>query len=64
MLYSGKLQGPPQRCFLLHQTTLYYNIPPPKTEEVFVLDVEAVARECDGVRKEFDIHVSVRYEIP
>ncbi|XP_014115222.1 PREDICTED: alpha-2-macroglobulin-like protein 1 isoform X1 [Pseudopodoces humilis] len=43
------------------QTTLYYNIPPPKTEEVFVLDVETVPRECDGVRKEFDIHMSVRY---
>ncbi|NXU62219.1 A2MG protein, partial [Horornis vulcanius] len=43
------------------QTTLYYNIPPPKTEEVFVLDVETVPRKCDGVRKEFDIHVSVRY---
>ncbi|NWZ66586.1 A2ML1 protein, partial [Acrocephalus arundinaceus] len=48
-------------CFLLHQTTLYYNIPPPKTEKVFILDVEAVPRECDGVRKEFDIHMSVRY---
>uniref|UniRef100_A0A8D2P0W7 Alpha-macroglobulin receptor-binding domain-containing protein n=1 Tax=Zosterops lateralis melanops TaxID=1220523 RepID=A0A8D2P0W7_ZOSLA len=43
------------------QTTLYYNIPPPKTEVVFVLDVETVPKECDGVRKEFDIHVSVRY---
>uniref|UniRef100_A0A8C9L170 Alpha-macroglobulin receptor-binding domain-containing protein n=1 Tax=Serinus canaria TaxID=9135 RepID=A0A8C9L170_SERCA len=43
------------------QTTLYYNIPPPKPEEVFLLDVETVPRECDGVRKEFDIHVSVRY---
>ncbi|XP_068257889.1 alpha-2-macroglobulin-like protein 1 [Nyctibius grandis] len=43
------------------QTTLYYNTPPPKTEEVFVLDVETVRRECDGVRKEFDIHVSVSY---
>ncbi|XP_027486903.1 alpha-2-macroglobulin-like protein 1 isoform X2 [Corapipo altera] len=43
------------------QTTLYYNTPPPKTEEVFVLDVETVPRECDGVRKELDIHVSVSY---
>ncbi|XP_030124147.4 alpha-2-macroglobulin-like protein 1 [Taeniopygia guttata] len=43
------------------QTTLYYNIPPPKTKEVFLLDVETVPRECDGVRKQFDIHVSVRY---
>ncbi|NXE96203.1 A2ML1 protein, partial [Menura novaehollandiae] len=43
------------------QTTLYYNIPPPKTEEVFVLDVETVPRECDSVRKELDIHVSVSY---
>ncbi|XP_038009294.1 alpha-2-macroglobulin-like protein 1 [Motacilla alba alba] len=43
------------------QTTLYYNIPPPKKEEVFLLDVETVPKECDGVRKEFDIHVSVRY---
>ncbi|XP_039911176.1 alpha-2-macroglobulin-like protein 1 [Hirundo rustica] len=43
------------------QTTWYYNIPPPKTEEVFVLDVETVPRECDGVRKEFDIRVSIRY---
>ncbi|KAL2311207.1 hypothetical protein Nmel_002899 [Mimus melanotis] len=43
------------------QTTLYYNIPPPKTEEAFVLVVETVPRECDGVRKEFDIHVSARY---
>ncbi|NXN90062.1 A2ML1 protein, partial [Bombycilla garrulus] len=43
------------------QTALYYNIPPPKREEVFVLDMETVPRECDGVRKEFDIHVSVRY---
>ncbi|NWY28877.1 A2ML1 protein, partial [Pheucticus melanocephalus] len=50
-----------QRCFLPHQTTWYYNIPPPKTEEVFLLDVETVPRQCDGVRKEFDIHVSVRY---
>ncbi|NWT73795.1 A2ML1 protein, partial [Prunella himalayana] len=50
-----------QVCFLPHQTTLYYNIPPPRTEEVFLLDVETVPRECDGVRKEFDIHVSVRY---
>ncbi|NWX65688.1 A2ML1 protein, partial [Promerops cafer] len=50
-----------QVCFLPHQTTLYYNIPPPKTEEVFLLDVETVPRECDGVRKEFDIQVSVRY---
>ncbi|NXK94597.1 A2ML1 protein, partial [Formicarius rufipectus] len=50
-----------QVCFLPHQTTLYYNIPPPKTEEVFVLHVETVARECDDVRKEFDIHVSVSY---
>ncbi|NXM61047.1 A2ML1 protein, partial [Illadopsis cleaveri] len=50
-----------QRCFLPHQTTLFYNIPPPKTEEVFVLDVETVPKECDGVRKEFDICVSVRY---
>ncbi|NXF76991.1 A2ML1 protein, partial [Sclerurus mexicanus] len=49
------------QCFLLHQTSLYYNTPPPKTEEVFVLDVETVARECDDVRKEFDIHVSVSY---
>ncbi|KAI1242122.1 hypothetical protein IHE44_0005639 [Lamprotornis superbus] len=43
------------------QTTLYYNIPPPKTEEVFVLVVETVPRDCGGVRKEFDIHVSARY---
>ncbi|KAM6091994.1 alpha-2-macroglobulin-like protein 1 [Theristicus caerulescens] len=43
------------------QTTLYYNTPPPKTEEVFVLDVETVPRECDGVGKQFDIHVSVSY---
>ncbi|XP_030826916.1 alpha-2-macroglobulin-like protein 1 [Camarhynchus parvulus] len=43
------------------QTTWYYNIPPPKTEEVFLLDVETVPRQCDGVRKESDIHVSVRY---
>lgn len=64
MLYSGKLWGTSQRCFLPHQTTLYYNIPPPKTEEVFVLVVETIPRGCDGVRKEFDIHVCVRYEIP
>ncbi|KAM9388180.1 alpha-2-macroglobulin-like protein 1 [Phaethornis superciliosus] len=43
------------------QTTLYYNTPPPKTEEVFVLDVEAVARDCDAVRKQLDVHVSVSY---
>ncbi|NXL21326.1 A2ML1 protein, partial [Setophaga kirtlandii] len=30
-------------------------------KEVFLLDVETVPRQCDGVRKEFDIHVSVRY---
>ncbi|XP_010179781.1 PREDICTED: alpha-2-macroglobulin-like protein 1, partial [Mesitornis unicolor] len=41
------------------QTTLYYNIPPPKTEEAFVLDVEAVPTECGGARKQLDIHVSV-----
>ncbi|NXC47034.1 A2ML1 protein, partial [Penelope pileata] len=43
------------------QSTLYYNTPPPKAEEVFVLDVEPVMRECDGVRKQLDIHVSVSY---
>ncbi|KAM6309766.1 alpha-2-macroglobulin-like protein 1 [Podargus strigoides] len=43
------------------QTTLHYNIPPPKAEEVFVLGVETVPTECDGVRKQFDIHVSVSY---
>ncbi|KFU98840.1 Alpha-2-macroglobulin-like 1, partial [Pterocles gutturalis] len=43
------------------QTTLYYNTPPPRTEEVFVLDVETVPKECDGVRKQLDIHVSVSY---
>ncbi|XP_040974131.1 alpha-2-macroglobulin-like protein 1 isoform X5 [Aquila chrysaetos chrysaetos] len=43
------------------QTTLYYNTPPPKREEVFVLDVETVPKECDGVRKQLDIHVSVSY---
>ncbi|XP_074757977.1 alpha-2-macroglobulin-like protein 1 [Athene noctua] len=43
------------------QATLYYNTPPPKAEDVFVLDVETVPRECDGVRKELDIHVSVSY---
>ncbi|XP_021250335.1 alpha-2-macroglobulin-like protein 1 isoform X2 [Numida meleagris] len=42
------------------QSTLYYNTPPPKTEVVFLLDVETVTRECDGVRKQFDIHISVR----
>lgn len=26
--------------------------------------METVPRECDGVRKVFDIHISVRYEIP
>ncbi|XP_009465521.1 PREDICTED: alpha-2-macroglobulin-like protein 1 [Nipponia nippon] len=43
------------------QTILFYNTPPPKTEEVFVLDVETVPRECDGVGKQLDIHVSVSY---
>ncbi|KAM6438805.1 alpha-2-macroglobulin-like protein 1 [Rhynochetos jubatus] len=43
------------------QSTLYYNILPPKTEEIFVLDVETVPRECDGFRKQLDIHVSVSY---
>ncbi|XP_071618091.1 alpha-2-macroglobulin-like protein 1 isoform X2 [Heliangelus exortis] len=43
------------------QTTLYYNTPPPKTEEVFVLDVVAVPRDCDAVRKQLDMHVSVSY---
>ncbi|XP_064026995.1 alpha-2-macroglobulin-like protein 1 [Pogoniulus pusillus] len=43
------------------QTTLYYSIPPPKTEDVFTLDVETVPRECDGARKQLDIHVSVSY---
>ncbi|XP_069719698.1 alpha-2-macroglobulin-like protein 1 [Phaenicophaeus curvirostris] len=43
------------------QITLYYNTPPPKTEEVFLLDVETVPRECDGVRKQLDIHLSVSY---
>ncbi|XP_010131178.1 PREDICTED: alpha-2-macroglobulin-like protein 1, partial [Buceros rhinoceros silvestris] len=43
------------------QTTLYYNTPPPETEEVFVLNVEAVPKDCDGVRKQLDIHVSVSY---
>ncbi|XP_031467380.1 alpha-2-macroglobulin-like protein 1 [Phasianus colchicus] len=43
------------------QSTLYYNTPPPKAEVVFLLDVETVTRECDGVRKQFDIHLSVSY---
>ncbi|XP_061217214.1 alpha-2-macroglobulin-like isoform X5 [Neopsephotus bourkii] len=43
------------------QTTLYYNIPPPEKEEVFILDVETVPREYDGVREQLDIHVSVSY---
>ncbi|KAM6290379.1 alpha-2-macroglobulin-like protein 1 [Porphyrio hochstetteri] len=43
------------------QTTLYYNVPPPKTEEVFDLDVETEPKDCDGVRKQIDIHVSVSY---
>ncbi|KFP75136.1 Alpha-2-macroglobulin-like 1, partial [Apaloderma vittatum] len=43
------------------QTTVYYNTPPPKTEDVFVLDAEVVPRECNGVRKQLDIHVSVSY---
>ncbi|XP_010301999.2 alpha-2-macroglobulin-like protein 1 [Balearica regulorum gibbericeps] len=43
------------------QTTLYYNTPPSKTEEIFVLDVETVPKECDGLRKQLDIHVSVSY---
>ncbi|OXB56298.1 hypothetical protein ASZ78_002123, partial [Callipepla squamata] len=43
------------------QSTLYYNTLPPKTEVVFLLDVETVTRECDGIRKQFDIHVSVSY---
>ncbi|XP_074007846.1 alpha-2-macroglobulin-like protein 1 [Numenius arquata] len=43
------------------QITLYYNTPPPKTEEIFVLGVETVPRECDGVRKQLDILVSASY---
>ncbi|OXB72226.1 UNVERIFIED_CONTAM: hypothetical protein H355_013405, partial [Colinus virginianus] len=43
------------------QSTLYYNTLPPKTEVVFLLDVETVTRECDGIRKQFDIYVSVSY---
>ncbi|XP_057285232.1 alpha-2-macroglobulin-like isoform X5 [Pezoporus wallicus] len=43
------------------QTTLYYNVPPPEKEEVFILDVETVPREYDGVREQLDIHVSVSY---
>ncbi|NXK74104.1 A2ML1 protein, partial [Amazona guildingii] len=50
-----------QRYFLPHQTALYYNIPPPETKEVFILDVETVPREYDGVREQLDIHVSVSY---
>ncbi|KFP89083.1 Alpha-2-macroglobulin-like 1, partial [Acanthisitta chloris] len=42
------------------QATLYYNTPPQKTD-VFILDVETVPRERDGVRKQLDIHVSVSY---
>ncbi|NXL66195.1 A2ML1 protein, partial [Chordeiles acutipennis] len=33
----------------------------PLTIQVFVLDVETVPRDCDGVRKQLDIHVSVSY---
>ncbi|KAM9277694.1 alpha-2-macroglobulin-like protein 1 [Cariama cristata] len=43
------------------QSTLYYNTPPPKKDEVFVLDVDTVPRECDDVGKQLDIHVSVSY---
>ncbi|KAM8819938.1 alpha-2-macroglobulin-like protein 1 [Eudromia elegans] len=43
------------------QTALYYNTPPPKAREVFVLDMETVPRGCDSARKQLDIHVSVSY---
>ncbi|NXA38260.1 A2ML1 protein, partial [Eudromia elegans] len=54
--HSGALNN-----YLLHQTALYYNTPPPKAREVFVLDVETVPRGCDSARKQLDIHVSVSY---
>ncbi|NXW53826.1 A2ML1 protein, partial [Eurystomus gularis] len=31
------------------------------SKDVFLLDVKTVPRECDGVRKQLDIHVSVSY---
>uniref|UniRef100_A0A493T6J7 Alpha-macroglobulin receptor-binding domain-containing protein n=1 Tax=Anas platyrhynchos platyrhynchos TaxID=8840 RepID=A0A493T6J7_ANAPP len=48
-------------CCVFTRSTLYYNTPPPKTEEAFVLDVQTTPRECDGVRKQLDIHISVSY---
>ncbi|XP_065598357.1 alpha-2-macroglobulin-like protein 1 [Cyrtonyx montezumae] len=55
-----KVEATGRGCVYI-QSTLYYNTLPPKTEVVFLLDVETVTRECDGIRKQFDIHVSVSY---
>ncbi|KAM6093514.1 LOW QUALITY PROTEIN: alpha-2-macroglobulin-like protein 1 [Chlamydotis macqueenii] len=57
-MYTVQVTGSGCVCV---QTTLYYNISPPKTEEVFILDVETVPKERDGVRKQLVIHVSVSY---
>ncbi|KYO44636.1 alpha-2-macroglobulin isoform X3 [Alligator mississippiensis] len=44
------------------QTTLSYNVPPHKSEAVFVLHVETAPVECnDAARKHFDLHVAVSY---
>ncbi|XP_010216078.1 PREDICTED: alpha-2-macroglobulin-like protein 1 [Tinamus guttatus] len=43
------------------QTTLYYNTPPSKAKEAFVLDVETVPKSCDNGKEQLDIHVSVSY---
>ncbi|XP_059582754.1 alpha-2-macroglobulin isoform X2 [Alligator mississippiensis] len=43
-------------------TTLSYNVPPHKSEAVFVLHVETAPVECnDAARKHFDLHVAVSY---
>ncbi|KAM4637023.1 alpha-2-macroglobulin-like [Discoglossus pictus] len=44
------------------QTVLRYNIPPPRSDETFVLRVEIDPKECPVIPpKSFQIHISARY---
>ncbi|KAM4637113.1 alpha-2-macroglobulin-like protein 1 isoform 2-T2 [Discoglossus pictus] len=44
------------------QTVLRYNIPPPRSDETFVLRVETDPKECPVIPpKSFQIHISARY---
>nr|XP_014351915.1 PREDICTED: alpha-2-macroglobulin [Latimeria chalumnae] len=57
--YSTEVKG--KRCVFL-QTTLRYNIPPPKNEPTFEISVKTTPEECTELaKKTFQLNLTVRY---